>query len=242
MHKKYRNALFDLIRAASLDPQRFTSTERKIEDYDAFRIRLKNSRLYFAVGTSLSSGERKFSYLRSDYIRDDPRPYIEEEEYEMFLTWTDFSDIENNFKEWLNSSVQMYLEDKAEEAEDKALPDLWAELKQSSGAIGKFQSLQNTPISLEEQGRIAERLNKFKEDVQKRELLSAEQISLLNEQIEYLVESTKHLGRKDWLNVALGALIGFTLQAALTPDVAMQIIRLAGEALRWIAHNPPFLP
>lgn len=240
MLKKYRNAVFDLIRAANLDPQLFTSTQRKIEDYDAFRVRVKNSRLYFTVGTSLQSGKREFSCAYSEYERADPRPYIDDVDLG-FLTWGEFASIEKEFNQWL-VLVRMYLEDKAEEAEDQTLPDLWSDLKQSSGTVGKFQALQNTSFSLEEQRRIAETLNKFKEEVQKREILSGEQVRLLNEQIEYLVKSSKYLGRKDWLNVTLGALIGFTLQAALATDAAMQIIRLAGEALRWIARNPPLLP
>lgn len=40
---------------------------------------------------------------------------------------------------------------------------------------------------------------------------------------------------------AAGAFLSFTLQVGLTSEHAMQFIRMAGQAIRWIAHSPLLL-
>jgi hypothetical protein len=238
MLKKYRNSLLDMIRAANLDPRRFTPQEEEIDGYQAFRLRVEGSPLYFTTFTRFGGEDREFKSKWSKYVRGHPKPtYLE---YEMRL-WSKFKPLQDSFKEWLDTSARKYLSDRDEEIEDLMITDLWAELDIPSGSTDDSQSLQNTPFSNEEHIRIAAALRELEEEVQRQGGLTTEQANLLHEQVEYLVESSKRLGRKDWLVATAGALIGFTIQAGLTSDAATQIIRLAGEALRWIAHKPLLL-
>ena len=239
MLKKYRNALLNVVRAANLDPRHFRPQDEEIGGYQSFRLRVGDGNLYFVIQTTFVGGKRQFHYWYSTFVFDHKtRKYPE---YQL-TGWYDFERVEEGFRKWLDEWAQQYIEIQAEEEEDKIVPDLWAELDLPSDSVVDSQNIQNTMFSSEEQRRIAETLKEFEEEVQRREILSAEQVKLLHERVEYLVESSKRLGRKDWLAAAAGALIGFTFQAGLTSDVAIQIIHLSGEALRWIAHTPLLLP
>lgn len=240
---RYRNALFNLLLESGLDPQMFAYVDRKIEGYDAFKIRVKGSRLYFTLISSRESpqGQRVFDCEYSEYIRDEPRPYIEEPSTH-YWNWDDFASAEKSFKEWIESSARGYLDDKAEEAEDKRLPDLWAELKLPSHSATDALDLPNTPFSPEEQARVAHTLNGFVEAVKAQEILLAEQLAMLQGRVQHLIEASKKFGRKDWLLLATGSLLGCILQLGITAQTANQLIQLASDALRWIYENPFFLP
>ena len=240
MLRKYRNALLNLVRESNLDPQRFNPIEEVIDGYDAFRLQVGDSPLYFFMRTAFIDDARKFDCQFSNYVRDHPKPNYPSSGISQW--YSSFEKIEEDFKQWLDTAARKYLTDLAEEEEDRIVPDLWAELALPSGSSVDSQVIKNTPFSSDEQERIAETFNEFEKEIKSREILSEEQINLLHERVEYLVESSKRLGRKDWLAAAAGALIGFTFQAGLTSDTATQIIHLAGEALRWIAHTPLLLP
>jgi len=240
MLRKHRNALLEMIRAANISPKNFNPKEEIIGKYNAFRLQVRDSRLYFLVRETMLSDGRGFDYKYSKYERAHPKPEFPEVSYPS--SWYGFERVEQTFKQWLETSVQKYLADQAEEEEDQSLPDLWAELDLSSDTIGDVQDLQNNHFSIEEQTRIAEMLREFENEIKRRDILTTDQIKLLHEQVDYLIQSSARLGRKDWLNGAIGALLGYTLQAALTTDTATQIMRLGWEAIKWIAHNPPLLP
>lgn len=239
MHKKYRNALLSLIRESKLDPQGFKPIEETIGGYDAFRLRIAEGALYFLMRTRFHEDVRSFDCQFSNYVRSQPKPIYSSPGSQWYNS---FRRIEEEFRAWLDTSVRKYFDDVAEEAEDRVLPDLWAELASASGSPVDSLVIENTVFSLDEQARIAETLNKFKKEVLDREILSENQTMLLHGQIEYLVESSKRLGRKDWLAAAAGAVIGFTFQAGLTVNTATRIIHMAGEAVQWIAHTPLLLP
>jgi len=243
MLKKHRNALLEIIREMNISPELFKASKDEIDDYPAFRLEfLQNSLIYFTTWRTIHNEKYDFYFKYSIYSRAAPKPVITERVRSSFTSWVDFEDLKAVFRNWLGSdSIEMYLEDKAEEEEERMLPDLWAETSKQS-AISDSKVLQNTPFSLKEQERIADALNEFEKKVLQQKILTQEQAELLHEQVEYLVESSKRLGRKDWLMATAGALMGFTLQVGLTSEVATQIIRMAGSALQWIAHTPLLLP
>jgi hypothetical protein len=66
----------------------------------------------------------------------------------------------------------------------------------------------------------------------------------LDEKVDYLVSAAHRLGRKDWLNVCAGAILGYILTASLAPEAARDM--LVG-LLRTIGHlcglpDLPLLP
>lgn len=239
MLKKYRNALLKAIEEANFEPREFRLIDEDKDSSQLLRLQLGDSPLHFSFKISYIRGERLFYYQIGYYTRDYPTPQFSESSFQGVRN---FDELEKLFKQWLNEKARLYLEDKAEQDEDRILPDLWAELHQPLGSTQEAQALQNTPFSSEEQKRIADTLKVFENKIQSEDLLDAEQVKLLHDRLEYLVEASKRIGRKDWLMAAAGAIFGFTLQAGLTSGVATQVINAAGEALRWIAHTPLLLP
>lgn len=239
MLRQFRNALLKAIQEAKLDPRDFKTVEENDEGYDAFRLQTEDSPLFFLLRTRFAGDAREFNWRFSTFKYDHPQPVYKESNYQH---WYNFSEAEKFFKRWLDENARIYFAARKEEAEDQTLPDLWAELDASSDTIGDVQSLQNTHFSTEERARIAESLREFENEIERRDILTPNQIKLLHEQVDYLIESSKRLGRKDWLNATIGAFLGYTLQVALTSDAATQIMRLGWVAIKWVAYHPPLLP
>lgn len=241
MLKKYRNAMLDVIRDAKLDPREFCAIDEDTVEDQRLCVQLVDTDLRFSFLLEFDEeGDRVFYYLPSEYTRGFPSSTYRTPD--TFTMADDFDDVVTNFKAWLASDAQKYLGDKFELEEDRSLPDLWADLDLSLGSTEQTGSLQNSKFSSEEQERIAEALKKAEEEIQSRDLLDAEQEKLLHERIEYLVEASTRIGRKDWLMAAAGAVIGFTLQAGLASNIAAEVINLTGTALSWIGHTPLLLP
>jgi hypothetical protein len=245
--KKHRNILLELIRSAQLEPQAFRLTEEATESTESLRLDLSDSPHYFVITARFQHGKREFWYEYSTFLIAYPNPTVNKYQPPSWMGFHEresiFSfSIVSGFRGWLSASVKKYLDYLAEEEEDRMLPDLWGELRLPPSSSSSLLRLQNTPFSKEEQARISESLHEYLEEVKKRETLTTEQLNLLQEQVEDLVESSKRLGRKDWLQAAVGALIGVTLSAGLTSPVAVEVIRLAGEALQWLARTPLLLP
>ena len=243
--KKHRNSLLELIRAAKLDPQSFSPSEEATETGESFRLEVRDSPYYFTLNARFRDESREFWGEAVTFVINYPNPLIGEIKS---LNWGSFDKalwlqepITQMFGDWL-SSIKKYFNYLAEEEQEQMLPDLWSELSLPPSSSPSLLNLQNTPFSKEEQIRISESLRDYLEEVKKRGILTTEQLNLLQEQTEDLVKSSKRLGRKDWLQAAVGALIGVTLSAGLTSPIAVEVIQLAGEALQWIARTPLLLP
>ena len=117
--------------------------------------------------------------------------------------------------------------------QDLDTPDLWAELRHETELLeaGSNKVIENTLFTLEEQREIARRLNKLEEDVRRALSLSGPQTQVLHERIDYLVEASNRLGRKDWLNTFIGVTLSFVLTAALAPEAARALFRTFFRAI-----------
>jgi hypothetical protein len=60
----------------------------------------------------------------------------------------------------------------------------------------------------------------------------AGQAKTVEREFAYLKESSRRLGRKDWLNVLYGGLITVIVGVALAPDAARSLLRLAATAFQ----------
>lgn len=236
--KKHRNALYGLISRVGLDPQLFSLTEQPTEQGESLRLELSGTPLYFEVTAILSGTERLFRYRYATFKLAYPEPVISSLEKK---AWGSFETIEYGVLDWLPLHVGNYRKYMAEVEEERVTPDLWSGLNSQPSPPSALSALQNTPFSQQEQARINDALHEFFDEVKSRAILTPDQLNLLQEQVNYLVEASKRVGRKDWLTMTAGALIGYTLQAGLTTETATQVIRLAGEAIQWIARTPLLL-
>jgi signal transduction histidine kinase len=94
---------------------------------------------------------------------------------------------------------------------------LWAELRREVHLLGQGSNElpENTLFTQDEQKQIAERLRGLARHVSDASALSDAQKQILNEKIDYLVDGSRRLGRKDWLNTFIGVILGYLLSSAL---------------------------
>jgi hypothetical protein len=227
MLRKYRNKLLEVIKSEGWDASLFSGSDETIEDGTAFVIRLDCSPFQFIVRTCDENSlimDCKYTLLARNYPLSKWFPDS---------GYYDYEGIEYSFKDWLKL-VDEYIE------EMKTL-DLWTVLTDSLGTFDQKIMQSNTVFSVSEKDRISESLHKLLNEVQREQILNSMQMESLEEEVGYLIEASGRLGRKDWLNAAIGALFGYIIQAALTSETARTLSHLASEAIKWITHNPSFL-
>jgi hypothetical protein len=61
-------------------------------------------------------------------------------------------------------------------------------------------------------------------------------MEILNAKIDYLVDAAGRLGRKDWYNIFVGAIVGYILTVAVPPESARSIFSIFTTFLRAIGH------
>jgi len=100
----------------------------------------------------------------------------------------------------------------------------------------------NTQFAFAETQQVAKALEDIRRLLLHRVRGSTEQMSLVNEQIDSLVESSKKMGRKDWFNITIGNLITLAIAIALPQDVTKQMFQILKDALGGVVHFlPPIL-
>jgi hypothetical protein len=124
---------------------------------------------------------------------------------------------------------------------DLTTPDLWAEMQREVKllGVGSDDVRENTPFTPDEQKEIARRLQELAEQAGQKYSLSATQIQVLNAKLDYLVKAAGRLGRIDWRNAFVGAIIGYVLTAAVPPELGHEIFQ---TLLHAIGHLYPALP
>jgi hypothetical protein len=211
LQKFQRNQIFKAIQAVGLDAGQFDLIDSESEA----RIKHKWSESYFTVS-------RKSGYYVGQYLVGDGAvwPYSP-------CSW-----------QLLMPRVRTWLE---EVKRDLDTPDLWAELLREADLLGVGSSVvtENTPFTPDEQREIAQRLDEAVKYVRETQSFSKAQIQALEEKLDYLVDASARLGRKDWLNTFIGVILGFVLTAALAPESARTIFT---TFLRSIGILYPELP
>jgi hypothetical protein len=211
LQKWHRNVLFESIQAVGLDPRDFDLADCGTE----VQIKHKWSESIFIIGGGPGG------YVGRSVVGDGPGwPYDA-------YSWQSLT---TRVSRWLN-----------EVKRDLETPDLWAELRREVHllAVGSNEVTENTLFTQDEQKQIAEQLRGLAKHVSDASSLSEAQKQILNEKIDYLVDGSRRLGRKDWLNIFIGVTLSYLLSTALPPDVARGIF---STCLRAIGILYPELP
>jgi hypothetical protein len=127
--------------------------------------------------------------------------------------------------------AQLWLEELQKEAN---APDLWATIGQEKAlsTAASSASLDNRPFSAVEQTLIATKLDEIKEYLLEGQQFDRKQAEFVEREFAYLRQSAARFGRKDWLRVLLGVLIGQAINLALDPAKARGLFSLAGAAFQ----------
>lgn len=195
LSKVKRNGIIEAIRKVGLDPKEFNLDE----DEDKAWVKHNPSSARFTI----SGNPSKYSvtYAAGDW------PTLQVEKY----TW---GSVMSSFDVWLYNLKN-----------DLETPDLWAELQEEAELfVGASDAADdNTPFTQQEKKEISTQLRKLGKQAQATYSLSEVQTRDLNTKIDYLIEASKRLNRIDWRNALVGALMGFVLSTALSPETARHL-------------------
>jgi ElaB/YqjD/DUF883 family membrane-anchored ribosome-binding protein len=147
-----------------------------------------------------------------------------------FIPW---ADLQIYFRAWLENLKR-----------ELVAPDLWATIRNQS-ALLRFadrEEIENSPFSVEERNRIQASLEQIKKEMITTRMLTVDQTKILVERLDYLVDASSRLGRKDWIVTAMGAVIGVVVQAALSSNTTTLLLQAADQALGWLVALTAYLP
>ena len=215
LRKRQRNLIVTAVEEAGFSPEEFEWQDGA--DESSIRHR--------ATGASFFCGGGAGAYRIRRFTSDDP---VEERSQ---LT-----------QDGLMQQVKYWLSDVKWDIET---PDLWAQVQRESEFLGAVtdEGTDNTPFTPAEQEKIAERLGELGDYVQGLYSLSASQMQLLEEKLDYLTAASSRLGRKDWRLLAIGAMTNFILAAGLPPGATGAVFQtLVGSITQILGHGPLGLP
>lgn len=113
--------------------------------------------------------------------------------------------------------------------------DLWAAAQSQTAFIhAQSESDTESPFTLEERERIQTSINEIKEFVFKAQPLSEAHMRYVEGRLNYLVDASNRMGRKDWANVAIGVFTNIVVSAALNPEATRDFFQFVGAALSWV--------
>jgi hypothetical protein len=215
LRKWQRNKVFKAVRHAELSPEEF---EWKVGTRESTLQHLPSG-AYFVFGGD--AGKYVSRYLAGDGLVEER---TELSEYGLM----------QQVRFWL-SALKL----------DIDTPDLWAQLQGSAELLGSVsdESIENTPFTAAEQEEIVEQLKELKDHVSRTYSLSGLQVRLLEEKLDNLAAAAGRVGRKDWLLMAAGVMLGYVLTAALPPEAAREILGTLITSIGHVAgHGPLGLP
>lgn len=145
------------------------------------------------------------------------------------VLWSD--DTKIIVQEWLNNLKQ-----------EIEAPDLWELAHEENNlldSVGKTSTLENTPFSEDEQLLISSKILEIGNFLINTQGLNVHQQQTVKKQLEYLVDSSKRLGRKDWMNIGIGALFSLAMQLYLPAEPSRQLLHMFSTFFRHLISGLP---
>jgi hypothetical protein len=111
--------------------------------------------------------------------------------------------------------------------------DLWTQLRaqERRALITVGSATDNAAFTPDEQRYITDLLNQRLEAILRTQRLTAEQTLYLTQAVEYLIEATTRLGKRDWWAVAAGVVFQVGLSAMFAPDARAAIFVALTQAV-----------
>jgi hypothetical protein len=215
--KRVRNDIYKGVVAGRLDPRECTFDY----DEDGGRITHVPSAAYFDLRGDI--GHYVVTRVVGDTPPTSPPPF----------SWI-----------VLEARVQDWAEDVKRDVET---PDLWAELKREGEILSgaRYADVQNTPFTPDEQAQIAEQLEQIKRSAQTTYALPDAQMRRLVAKLDEVLAASGRMGRKDWVLLFGGAMLGLILTDLLPPSAAQSILMTVLHGLEHLfggGGGPHLLP
>jgi len=207
--------LFEIVKAQGFSPASFEHGPGKDERGrpSGFFVRLKKTDYFFVVHP-----------IGGDFqIRYAPGEQYEEERFDS-RQWSEASECFHGWLESLRTELNT--------------PDPWDDVAKFS-AIVPFSPAQdnpNTAFSYQETQAIWKALGAIQQTLLNEAHDSEEHQALIETQIGFLVESSKTMGRKDWLVIAIGTLVTIAVAMSLSPETGKAIFHILEQAVAGAVH------
>lgn len=209
------NEAFTLLKKQGLIPSEFewraTSIPQGVDESPNPVLVHGSSGHFFEFGCDENDGER--------YARYSPGKELRENAEFKLRGWAQQLGV---FSLWLN-----YMKREIE------TPDLWAAVSQEPQlAIAASEpGASNAPFTQTEVLEVARQLGEIKEFLFTTQHFDEAHRQFVTDRLNYLKGASERMGRKDWLNVALGVFASLAMQAGLNSDAARELFRFAASAL-----------
>jgi hypothetical protein len=129
---------------------------------------------------------------------------------------------------------------------DVDTPDLWDEVRRRQGVLTGtiYENSDNSPFTAAELANIADKVQQIKEFVKTQPISEARMLSAAAK-LDYVVEASRRLGRKDWAIIFGGAIVSTIVADLLPREVMGDILTMAAQVLGHIfggGAGPPQFP
>ena len=145
----------------------------------------------------------------------------------------DFKYVLVEFKTWLKSHAQPCFE-------DHNSVDLWGEYKSGAEYIN-FQDMDTNDtdfFSDNDRGLLKFAMEDLKVLIPKKFKVTPEQLAIVNEKLDYLVDSSTRVSKTDWKSISIGIISSIIIALSLDTEKGNQLWELFMQVLRSI----PLLP
>jgi len=224
--KAITNKCFEIIEEQNLNPGAFDLLRFEDNKYGKYVvIKFIGSKLSFTITASQRNVHSEYLawYVPYDglYKKKQAGRYLSSEKVLKWFEW------------WVTRQVLVYVEDDKTE-------DLWGKIQKLSNLkMVDIDSDENTEFTGNERQQISEVLNRMKFEVKEFNELSAQQTVLVNEKLDYLLDASNRLNKKDWLMVFLGVLLPLLLQ--FNEEIGKKMYKMFEPILDLFTNLPPFL-
>lgn len=128
---------------------------------------------------------------------------------------------------------------------EQSTPNLWETLtteKALFNSVNEHTHLDDVrPFLPHEKSLISQAKSELQEYLQQTLTLSQEDVKFVHDRLAYLEDASGRLGRKDWVNLALGVLANLVVGLALAPDAAREVFGFVGNLLKPILGCLPLV-
>ncbi len=196
------------------------SQKRRIHDC-IINTRLEPSMFMWTMVQSKSSGigkVHKLSYINTDYFFIFEL-FSDNNHYCIYSPGLQTSIREIRSDNWNSqiNRVREWLQNLKREVETV---DPWDDIDEyfPEEEINLEDEKENSPFSYEQVEHITNALHKLKDEIRKSYNLDTEQDELVQEKLDYLIDRSKKIGRKDWKILFVGIIVTLAAGLALGPE------------------------
>lgn len=219
MLKRYKNALLEAVQQAGLDATQFRVTEDIIHQHPSFVLHFQNTPMMFVI----RNPEHDFHIFDCSFVGFSPS--YSDSSYYPHEGFEDFENILPIFKDWLNHSINAYLE-------EMLIPDMWSQIESQKSIMNgsSIGSDDTSNFSFEEKTELRLALQEFRLLVAKNFTPSDEEMKLVSDRLEYLAEATNRLNRFDWRGLVISTLLSISTTLSLDTNSGRLLYGLFQQA------------